>query len=231
MSKVKKFILPVLMVLVTVLSGLAPATNASAQVNKDSDFRYVNGLAAENKIAAAVSFVEDGEGIVVSSSDLDMENAAVYNVGGGVAVVTLGLTGEYSMPSNITLFFDKNNKVLQTNEMLVTKNELGNFQVSTHMNGVLIKSQDSGVAFMTDEELLAEEPVTIQPAGVKEVAACIGVVLGVGSTIAYLMTLACGGSCAAPTPVTVVICAACIGGYALVGGKALDNVVACFDKL
>ncbi len=57
------------------------------------------------------------------------------------------------------------------------------------MNGTLIKSQDSGLAYMTDEELLAEEPATIQPMGVGAVASCIGVVLGVGATAAYLIYL------------------------------------------
>lgn len=230
MSKVKKFILPVLMVIVTVLSGLSPATNASAQIKKESEIRVVNGLAAENKIAAAVSFIEDGEGVVASSSELNTEKAAVFIVD-GVTVVTIAIAGEYSLTSNITVYLDKNNNALQTNETLVTKNELGNFQVSTYMNGTLIKSQDSGLAFMTDEELLAEEPATVQPMGVGAVASCLTIVLGVGAAAAYLIAIGCGGSCATPTPVTAAICIACIGAYVAVGTGSMSEVNKCFDRL
>ncbi|MGE6514805.1 hypothetical protein [Lysinibacillus sphaericus] len=97
----------------------------------------------------------------------------MYTVGGGVTAVSVLLHGDYSLPSNITVFFDEDDNVLQTNEMLVTKNELGNFQVSTYLNGTLVKSQDAGIAYMTDEELLAEEPSMIQPMGFNEVAEVI----------------------------------------------------------
>ncbi|WP_249661986.1 hypothetical protein, partial [Lysinibacillus fusiformis] len=70
-------------------------------------------------------------------------------------------------------------------EMLVTQNELGNFQISTYLNGTLVKSQAAGIAYMTDEELLAEEPSMIQPMGIGAVASCLGAVLGVGGTVAY----------------------------------------------
>ena len=94
-------------------------------------------------------------------------------------------------------------------------------------------SEDTGISYTIDEELLAEEPVdtVIQPMSVKSVAACLVAVLGVGGTAAYIISVACGTSCSAPTPVTAVICAACIGAYALVGSGAMKEVVACFDKL
>ncbi|MBO2536440.1 hypothetical protein [Rummeliibacillus suwonensis] len=104
----------------------------------------------------------------------------MYTVGGGVTAVTVPVHGDYSLPSNITVFFDENKTALQTNEMLVTKNEVGNFQVETYLDGLLVKSEDTGISWITDEEMLAEEPALIQPMGVKAVAACLGAVLGVG---------------------------------------------------
>ncbi|MEI4789842.1 hypothetical protein WAX46_05815 [Bacillus sp. FJAT-53060] len=96
------------------------------------------------------------------------------------------------------------------------------------MDGSLVKSVDTELSYMSDEELLAEEPSAIQPMGVKATAACIAAVLGVGSSVAYLIAVACAGSCAAPTPVTAPICAACIGAYAVLGAGGMGAVVGCF---
>lgn len=81
---------------------------------------------------------------------------------------------------------------------------------------------------MTDEELLAEEP-SMSTKGVSKVAACLVVAMGIGGTLAY--AVACGGSCVAPTPVTAVICAACIGAYAVLGAGTISGAVACFNYL
>ncbi|MBS7426801.1 MULTISPECIES: hypothetical protein [Virgibacillus] len=52
--------------------------------------------------------------------------------------------------------------------MLVTKNGVGNFRVETYLDGTLVNSEDTGISYITDEEILAEEPVDsgIQPMGV-----------------------------------------------------------------
>lgn len=45
------------------------------------------------------------------------------------------------------------------------------------------------------------------------------------------IAVACGGSCAVPTPVTAPICAACIGAYAVIGAGGIAGAVACFNYL
>ncbi|MFY0519007.1 hypothetical protein ACOMCU_14440 [Lysinibacillus sp. UGB7] len=202
-----------------------------AQTNDAPAIVQVIGYAAEEKIDATFRLVEEGEGTVAPASALGLEGSSVDTVGGGVTAVSVPLHGDYSLPSNITVFFDEDDNVLQTNEMLVTKNELGNFQVSTYLNGTLVKSQDAGIAYMTDEELLAEEPSMIQPMGFNEVAACLVAAIGIGGTMAYVIAVACGGSCVAPTPVTAPICAACIGAYAILGTGTIAGAVACFNYL
>ncbi|WP_281486526.1 hypothetical protein [Lysinibacillus sphaericus] len=104
----------------------------------------------------------------------------MYTVGGGVTVVTVPLHGDYSLPSNITVFFDEDNTVLQTNEMLVTKNDLGNFRVETYLDGSLSNSVDTELAYITDEEMLAEEPV-MEAMGVGAVASCLGAYAVIGA--------------------------------------------------
>lgn len=217
------------MILATFLYSL-PQTTVSAITNDAPGIVQVIGFEAEEKIDATFRLVEKGEGTVAPASALKLEGSVVYTVGGGVTAVSVPLHGDYSLSSNITVFFDEEDNVLQTNEMFLTKNELGNFQVSTYLNGTLVNSEDIGIAYMTDEELLAEEP-SMSTKGVSEVAACLVVAMGIGGTLAYAIAVACGGSCVAPTPVTAVICAACIGAYAVLGAGTISGAVACFNYL
>lgn len=234
MYRVKKIFFPVLMVFTIFCLGLSPAKDVSVQAEDAPSIVLVTGKIAKKMVNSTLRAVEKGEvENVAPVSAFDLKGSSVYTVGGGVTVVTVPLHGDYSLPSNITVFFDEDNTVLQTNEMLVTKNEVGNFQVETYLDGLLNKSVDTGISYITDEEMLAEEPVGsgIQPMGVGAVASCLGVVLGVGATMAYLIAVACGGSCAAPTPVTAAICAACIGAYAVLGAGGIAGAVACFNYL
>ncbi|GAE93520.1 hypothetical protein JCM21714_2607 [Gracilibacillus boraciitolerans JCM 21714] len=231
MSKAKKVFLPVLMILGIFSFNLSSSVTAQAQTQ---DIVVVTGDEAEEFVDATLHAVEEGEvENIAPVSAFDLEKSSVYAVGGGVTAVTVPVNGgDYSLPSNVTVFFDEDNAALQTNEMLVSKNEAGNFQVETYVDGSLVTSEDTGIAYMTDKELLTEEPSEIQPMGVKAVAACLGVVLGVGGTMATLIAIGCGGSCAAPTPVTAPpICAACIGAYALLGTGGIAGAVACFNHL
>lgn len=234
MSKVKKFFLPVLMIFTIFCLGLSPITDVPTQADDAPSIVLVTGNAAEELVDATLRAVEEGEVETVAPvSAFGLEESSVYTVGGGVTAVTVPLHGDYSLPSNITVFFNADDTVLQTNEMLVTKNEVGNFQVETYLDGSFVNSQNTGISYITDEEMLAEEPLDpgVQPRSVGAVASCIGATLGVGATAAWLITVACGGSCAAPTPVTAPICAACIGAYAVLGAGGIAGVVACFQLL
>ena len=53
-----------------------------------------------------------GNGTVAPVSALGLERSRVYTVGGEVTAVTVPLHGDYSLPSNITVFFDENDDVL-----------------------------------------------------------------------------------------------------------------------
>lgn len=214
--------------------GLLLASNAAVQADNTESIVVLTGNEAEKFVDATLRTVEKGEVEKIAPvSAFDFDESIVYAVGGGVTVVTVPLHGDYSLPSNITVFFDENDTVLQTNEMLVTKNSVGNFQVETYLDGLLVNSEDTGIAYITDEEMLTEEPVGagIQPMGVGDVAACLAAVLGIGATAAYIIAIACGSSCAVPTPVTAPICAACIGAYAIIGAGGIAGAVACFNYL
>ncbi|MBY0205688.1 MULTISPECIES: hypothetical protein [Paenibacillus] len=234
MSKAKKVFLPLLLILSIFSLSLSPNLSITAKADNSQNISVVIGNEAKELINATLSGVEKGEiRNVAPVSAFDLEKSSVYTVGGGVTVVTVPVHGEYSLPSNVTVFFNEDDTVLQTNEMLVTKNEAGNFRVETYLNGSVVKSVDTDRPYITDEEMLAEEPVNsgIQPNGFGAVAGCLGAVLGIGGTAAYIIAVACGSSCAVPTPVTAPICAACIGAYAVIGAGGIAGAVACFNYL
>nr|WP_295975688.1 hypothetical protein [uncultured Bacillus sp.] len=230
MSKKKKSFLQLIMIFSLICFSFSSRPGVSAE-GGEASIVPIEGDAAAEMINIAVNAIENGEvDAIAPVYAYGLEKSNVYTVGGGVTAVTIPINGEYSLPSNITLFIDEDNTVLQANEMLVTKNEIGNFKVETYLDGSLVKSVDTELSYMSDEELLAEEPSAIQPMGVKETAACVAIVLGIGSSVAYLIAVACAGSCAAPTPVTAPICAACIGAYAVLGAGGMGAVVGCFKS-
>ena len=52
---------------------------------------------------------------------------------------------------------------------------------------------------------------------------------GVGAVAAGIILVVCGGSCAVPvTPPTAVVCAACIGAFAVVAGASITAAMGCF---
>lgn len=229
MSKIKKGFLPILMILAIFTLGFTPNSSVAAKADNTQDIVVVSGDEAEKWIDTTLDSVEKGEiKYTAPVSALALKESTVYTVGGGVTVVTVPVHEDYSLPSNVTVFFDENTNVLQTNEMLVTKNDAGNFQVDTYLDGLLVDSKDTEVSYKTDEEMLAEKPAEFQTFGVKKIAACLATVLGIGGTVATIIAIACGGSCAAPTPVTAPICAACIGAYAVIGTGGIAGAVACF---
>nr|WP_236702419.1 hypothetical protein [Alkalicoccobacillus plakortidis] len=232
LSKVKKSFLPILLAIAMVSMGFSQNA-AVAQTNDEME--VLTGSAAQEFVDVTLNAVQEGEiENIADASTYDLEGSVVYTVGGGVTVVTLPVQGEYAIISNVTVFIDEHNNVLQTNEMLVSQNDEGNFKVETYLDGSLLKSVDTDLAYMDDEELLSEntvDPSEVEVMGVGAVAACIGAVLGVGSAASYLIAVGCGGSCVAPTAVTAPICAACIGGFAVVGGAGVTAVVNCFNFL
>lgn len=209
---------------------LSPALRVTAQANSTPSIVKITGDKAKKWVDTTQHAIEKGEVKKVAPlSTFDFEGSQVYDIGGGVTFVAVPLHGNYSLTSNVTVFF-KDNAVLQTNETLITKNVVGNFQVNKYLNGVLTISKDTGIAYKTNDQMLAENPTSgIQPMGKKKLLACLTVALGVSGTVATLIVAACAGVCGALTPVTAPVCAACIGGFAVVSGVGITGAVACFN--
>lgn len=97
------------------------------------------------------------------------------------------------------------------------------------MDGELTKSEDTGIPFVGDEQLRDEVAAAGElVAQSSNTGACIATVLGVSGAVGAAIAYACAGSCAVPmTPVTAPVCAACVGGFAVVGGASITAIATC----
>lgn len=97
MSKVKKVFFQVLMILVVFSFGVFPDSSVNAQGDSNQDIVVLTGDKAEQFIDATLNAVEKGEvENIAPESAFDLEESTVYTVGGGVTVVTVPLSGDYS---------------------------------------------------------------------------------------------------------------------------------------
>lgn len=185
---------------------------------------------------AALAKIKSGE-ISIHVKDLAVSEASVYTIASEdetLNAVTIPVTGEYSLTSNVTILTDKEGDTVKYSESLVDEADNGNFRIRVYNNGELTKDETTTQKFMGDEDLLAvskvdpNEPI-VSTYGIGETVSCLAVVAGIGGPAAYLIASACAGSCvAAETGVGAAICAACIGGYATLGAGGMAAAASCF---
>lgn len=221
------------------LLGLGLIAPSSATASTGSTPTPVTGAEADAAIDVVMNQIAAG-GITVNAptSSLDESKATVQAIGseqGTFTAVTLPVSGGYSLVSNFSVLLDPMDAVAQYSETLFSKNDAANFQIVQYADGKLVKDEDTGIAYKTNAELLAEmqdAPQGPVVQGTGAVVACLAAVLGVGGTVGYLIVAACAGACAAAgSGFSVPICVACIGAYAAIGGASIGAVVACFDLL
>lgn len=133
--------------------------------------------------------------------------------------------GAYVQPSNVTYILDEAGQLAQYSESTVVERADGVLDVNTYRDGALIQSAevdpgaDLSALSAGASAAAAVDPVT-----------CLMAVLGVSSIVAGTILILCGGSCSVPvTPPTATICAACIGGIAIVGGASITAVMGCMS--
>lgn len=234
---VRVLAVPLAAILMVVLGLSAPAT-ATVEDEAAPD--------VEATADAVMESVNNGDIIVhAPESALNASQATVEDVEsdeGIYTTVAVPIEDSYSMLSNLTVVFDEAGNVSQYSETLYHENDLGNFQLTLYTNGELVKDEDMEVAYMADAELVEDmensapvegdctqtESTEVGTMSVGAVATCIAGSLGVGGVTAYLIAGACAGSCVGQV---YPVCAACIGGYALLGSAGVGAVAACFQLL
>ncbi|WP_223830625.1 hypothetical protein [Nocardiopsis quinghaiensis] len=213
------------------------AETTGAEQDDAYDMTLIDGAPAERLAADVAALVGDGEVTVHASAEaLARDGAKAYQIKADSdqpqhTSVSVPISGGYSEPlSNLTVLLDAEGAVVQYAETLYSQADSGNFHISSYVDGALTKSGDTGIPFVGDEQLRDE--VAAANEAVAESAstgACVAAVLGVSGAVGAAIAYACVGSCSVPmTPVTAPVCAACIGGFAVVGGASITAIASCF---
>ena len=216
-----------------------------------------DGAEADQAVAAVNASIAGGDVAVQASPGLLVrDDARAYLVDTGPEAftsVTIPVGGRWSEPlSNLTVLVDADGDVVQHSETLVGRGPSGTFTVTSYVDGVLTGTQDTGFRHVSDDQLrdgltpaagtTADPTVPLQDkgelsqgqsaaasAGAQNTAACLASVLGISGVAAGVLAVMCSGSCAVPiTPVTAPVCAACIGGAAVIGGASIAAVASCW---
>ena len=207
-----------------------------AEQDDTFDMTLIEGASAEELSDDVAALVSDDDVTVHASADaLAHGEANAYQIETNAdeqhTSVSVPITGGYSQPvSNLTVLFDAEGTVVQYAETLFSEADSGNFHISSYVDGELTNSEDTGIPFMSDEELRAEvAEVNKAVAESASTGACLGALLGVSAAFGAVIGYACVGACAVPmTPVTGPVCAACVAGFAALGAATVSQIVNCF---
>lgn len=213
------------------------AVVAGANQDDAYDMALIEGAPAERLTADVSALVGDGEVTVHASAEaLVRDEAKAYQIETDSdqpqhTSVSVPISGGYSEPlSNLTVLFDAEGAVIQYAETLYSQADSGNFHISSYVDGALTQSEDTGIPFVGDEQLRDETAAANEAvAESANTGACVAAVLGVSGAVGAAIAYACVGSCSVPmTPVTAPVCAACVGGFAVVGGASITAIASCF---
>ncbi|WP_293773510.1 hypothetical protein [uncultured Corynebacterium sp.] len=149
-------------------------------------------------------------------------------------VIPYSNDGGYNYLSNVTLGYETTNpeSPVTQSETLFSKSDNNKFKTQVYQNGNLVKDELTDLEYVDGETLQntqnvpAADPDTPELQGWNAKKTCIASVLGVNATVAGLVATTCVGACTAE-PVGFTICAACIGGIAVVGGADITAIPAC----
>lgn len=168
--------------------------------------------------------------IEVLNHDIDDEN---------YLTVTVPISGEYSLTSNLTLVLDEQKNIIDYSETLVSKSNINTFKIQSFSNSNETQNEITDIPYTSDEDMLAEfedyqnnpekyknDSNMVQPAGIGQVSACLAGILGVDLVVAKLIAGTCVSSCGAGV---APICAACVGGVATMGAANIGGIIACFN--
>ncbi|SHH84900.1 hypothetical protein [Virgibacillus chiguensis] len=158
----------------------------------------------------------------INTSIIDHNNAKVYKTKNKEYTV---YTAQIKSPntkfheiSNLTVFYDKNNKIKDYLETQVKESSKGTFQISAFLNGKEVFNE------ITDDEFTTAEANSQNNTGVKPYGVNFGKIadcLGLSFSVAAGLGAVCGTVCVATAGTG---CAICIGAYL---GFDVSSVTAC----
>lgn len=205
----------------------ASETVETAATTDSPEMVLLDGEAAAAAVSQATSLAEAASITPQTPTNLvNYDRAKVYalNVDGVKATSVTFPTegGSFMQPSNVSYVLDEAGQLSQYSESTVVEREDGLIDLNTYRDGVLVHS-----AQIDPSTLAAQQSAA---ANAMDPTTCLMAVLGVSAVVAGIILVLCGGSCSVPvTPPTATICAACIGGIAVVGGASIPAVMGCFN--
>ena len=198
----------------------------SSSEEKEIKTKFSDGL-SNNSFSLHVNpdILNLQEAVVLQSID-EVTNKAYY-------VITVPLSDDnYNMFSRVTAVYEENGDFVSYQEGLITKSEIGTFQIQSYIDGQLQKNEVLEDKYVSNDEMseelnqISQKTMNlVQTRGVAAIAACLAVVLGISAYVANLIAGVCGVSCAF---LIVGICGPCIAGFCALGGAAIGGAVACF---
>lgn len=154
---------------------------------------------------------------------------------------TVPIGGSFEVPSNLTVVFSAEGELLAYSETLISLVSQNVYWVQIINDGKVAADTRVDVSKVSESQVQAAYKQASAAAGgatvmagggAGTVAACLASVLGIGGAVGWVIAGACAGSCSVPiTPVTGPVCAACIGGFAVLGGASVGAAAACFQLL
>ncbi len=189
----------------------------------------------ENLKGKVGSGIRSGEiRLTADLKDFDFSAVRVFeNKASGkqsTAVMVPAVEGERSLMSGVTAFYEQG-RLAGYSELHVTRNENGNFQLLTSVDGGVAESKDSGIKWFSDREMFTESAVLGSSGWMSNMDKCLATTLGISGGAAVLIGVLCKANCgvAVTNVLSMSVCAACVGGVIGLAGKSFNAATRCFS--
>lgn len=147
---------------------------------------------------------------------LDYSKAEAYAIEGtelNVLKVPVREDKDSHESSNISVFFDKNNKITNYTEFYLTRTAQNTFDIKYMVDGAVQMEQVTDVEFTHGPEETNSDQISTFGFSVNKFAKCMNIPL----VLAGIVATGCGAACAVTAGAGCVVCAGIVAGFT--GGK------------
>ncbi|MCL1948129.1 MAG: hypothetical protein FWF59_00105 [Turicibacter sp.] len=183
------------------------------------------GREAENLISSG------GVNVQTQHENLDFTNKNVsLDEMGSLNVVVPIVNYDYNLLSALILVFDENVNLKSYMENHIRTSDMGYFEVSTFLNGILINHTLSDIEYISNnefQELIDYFDELANEYGMYNISVgkwCLLAVAGVGAAFAALILIVCSTMCI----ISRAACGTCATSLGTVGGATVAGIAACF---
>lgn len=161
----------------------------------------------------------------IDNNLLKLEEAEIHSIKGTdlkVLTVPVGDNENYHESSNVSIYFDKNDKVTNYTEFYLTRSIDDNFEIKYLADGVIIIDEVVDEEFYVSSEQQNNGEISTFGFSAKKFAKCMGIPLAVANTI----QIGCAAACIITAGAGCIVCIGVVAGFT--GGKAAQCAAAAF---